>query len=53
MADELVIVVTAIGIPASVFRLWWIWWKSVCGQCGFEHSACVCPAGDHMMRRRK
>jgi hypothetical protein len=52
MEDQILILVTAIGIPASLFRLWWIWWKSVCERCGLEHSACVCPADEHMMRRK-
>jgi hypothetical protein len=53
MADELVILVAAVGMPACAIRLWWIWWKSVCDSCGLEHSACVCPADGHLMRKRR
>jgi len=43
----------AAGIPASLIRLWWIWWQSTCVGCGYQHKACVCPSGDHMMRPRR
>ena len=43
----------ALGILASFFRLWWIWWQSACSGCGLLHQTCECPASDHMMRPRK
>lgn len=43
----------AIGVPASIFRLWWIWWQSVCNGCGLFHRTCECPPSDHTMRPRK
>jgi hypothetical protein len=51
--NELAVALLALGIPASVIRLWWIWWQSTCGGCGHQHKACVCPADDHMMRPRR
>jgi hypothetical protein len=49
----LVVVAAAIGIPASLFRLWWIWWQGDCHACGLRHNACTCPADDHMMRPKR
>jgi hypothetical protein len=53
MPHELVIALLALGVPASAVRLWWIWWKSTCVECGFEHSVCVCPANRETMRPRR
>jgi len=43
----------AVGTPLCVVRLWWIWWQSMCVDCGLQHSACSCGPGDHMMRPRR
>jgi len=43
----------AVGTPMCLFRLWWIWWQSVCVGCGLQRSACDCGPGDHMMRPRR
>ena len=40
----------AVGAPLCLVRLWWMWWQSVCGGCGLQHSACTCGPGDHIMR---
>jgi hypothetical protein len=52
-AHALVITLVAAGIPASLARLWWIWWQSTCGACGLEHRVCDCPADPPMMRPRR
>jgi len=45
MLDQTIaIVLVSAGIPACLVRLWFIWWRSTCGGCGLEHSACVCSA---------
>jgi hypothetical protein len=49
----LVVVLLATALPAAVARLWWIWWQSICGGCGFAHRACECPPDDHVMRPRR
>ena len=51
--EAIIIPLLCVGVPASLARLWFIWWRSDCGGCGLEHSLCVCPAGDHMMRPRR
>jgi len=51
--NEAILVLLAGGIPVCLARLWLIWWRSKCVECGLEHSACVCPAGDHLMRPRR
>jgi hypothetical protein len=49
----------AVGIPAALGRLWWMWWKGMCDGCGVTRSACVCTAGgggsghDHLMRPKR
>jgi hypothetical protein len=49
----ILLLLIGVGILASVFRLWWIWWIATCHGCGLLHRTCECPAGDHMMRPRK
>ena len=49
----IIIALIAAGMPASMFRLWWIWWQSSCHGCGLVHRTCECPPSDHMMRPRK
>ncbi|HEV8249306.1 MAG TPA: hypothetical protein VGQ15_04990 [Gaiellaceae bacterium] len=46
-------VLLATAVPACLARLWWIWWQSTCGGCGFQHRACACPPDDHLMRPRR
>jgi hypothetical protein len=53
VTQVIVIPVLAIGLPASLLRLWLIWWKSLCDGCGLEHRACACGPGDHTMRPRR
>jgi len=53
MPLEATIAFLGVGIPACLARLWLIWWRSACRGCGFEHSVCVCPSGNHMMRPRR
>jgi len=53
MPDALVLGLLVTVIPASVVRLWWIWWHSGCYDCGQLHKACACPATDHVMRPRR
>ena len=43
----------AVGIPASLGRLWWIWWQSTCDGCGLTHSVCLCPSDGPTMRPRR
>jgi len=43
----------AIGTPACLVRLWWIWWQSMCGGCGLQRRTCACGPGDHTMRPRR
>jgi len=51
--NELAIVLLAVGVPACAVRLWWIWWKSTCVDCGLEHSVCTCPVHRETMRPRR
>ncbi|HEY7179402.1 MAG TPA: hypothetical protein VH305_09520 [Gaiella sp.] len=53
MSNELAIVFLAVGLPACAARLWWIWWKSTCLDCGLEHSLCECPVHRETMRPRR
>jgi len=41
------------GLPACAFRLWFVWWRSDCVGCGFQHSACECPPDGPMMRPKR
>jgi hypothetical protein len=52
VADLSTILVLAVGLPACVFRLWWIQWTSMCVECGLEHRACKCAAGRSTISRR-
>jgi hypothetical protein len=38
------IALLALGIPFSLFRLWLIWWRGECRECGKARSACDCLA---------
>ena len=51
--NELAVILVFAGIPVGLVRIWWIWWHSGCGGCGYQHNTCICPAGDHMMRPRR
>jgi hypothetical protein len=53
MPEALVIALFFTVIPASLVRLWWIWWHSGCYGCGQLHKTCACPATDHVMRPRR
>jgi hypothetical protein len=53
LPDLVVIVLVCTAIPASLGRLWFIWWRSACVACGFEHRACECPPQGPMMRPRR
>jgi hypothetical protein len=53
MPEALVIALFFTVIPASLVRLWWIWWHSGCHGCGQLHKTCSCPATDHVMRPRR
>jgi hypothetical protein len=48
-----VIPLLSVGVPACLFRLWLIWWRSACEGCGLEHRTCECPATEHTMRPRR
>ena len=49
----LVVALLATVVPLALVRLWWIWWQSICGGCGFAHRACECPPDEHVMRPRR
>jgi hypothetical protein len=55
--QTLVVVSVAVGVPPSLARLWWLWWKSTCDGCGLVRSDCACTAGpggdDHVMRPKR
>jgi hypothetical protein len=53
LPDSIAIALVCIGIPASLGRLWLIWWRSLCVACGYEHRACECPPQGPMMRPRR
>jgi len=53
VSNEVAIILLAVGIPTCAARLWWIWWKSFCVECGLEHSVCVCPVNRETMRPRR
>jgi hypothetical protein len=53
MPAAVAIVLISVGVPACLFRLWWIWWQGGCGECGLQRRACLCPADEHIMRPRR
>jgi hypothetical protein len=53
MTESVIIALLVVGLPASAFRLWWIWWQSVCGDCGLQRSVCACGPGHDTMRPRR
>jgi hypothetical protein len=53
LPDPVVIALVCTAVPASLGRLWFIWWRSACVACGFEHRACECPPQGPMMRPRR
>jgi hypothetical protein len=53
LPDSVAIALVCLGIPASLGRLWVIWWRSLCAACGYEHRACECPPQGPMMRPRR
>ncbi len=52
-SQSVVLVATCVGIPASLLRLWQVWWQSACVGCGLEHRMCACPPDGPMMRPRR
>jgi len=53
VSHALVLAVVGAGIPASLFRLWLLWWSSDCLGCGLQHRACECPPDGPMMRPKR
>jgi hypothetical protein len=53
LPQGIALALVCVGLPASVVRLWWIWWQSICGGCGLEHRACSCPSDGPIMRPRR
>jgi len=53
VVETLVIALVCAGVPASLLRLWQIWWRGNCVDCGLERRVCACPPGDHTMRPRR
>jgi hypothetical protein len=51
--SSVILIVACTGIPASMLRLWFLWWQSSCRACGFEHRSCECPPSEPMMRPRR
>jgi hypothetical protein len=47
------VMLVAVFVPGSLFRLWWIWWQSTCGGCGHQHRACVYESRESLMRSRR
>jgi hypothetical protein len=53
LPDSAVIAVVSAGIPICFGRLWLVWWRSECIDCGQEQRACLCPPSGPMMRPRR